>query len=228
MAGMNKIDPTVQIQGDVEFGSGNEILPYTVLIGPLTIGDDNYIGPHVTIGTPGQDTRNPRYDSSDCSIEIGNGNIIREYTGIQKPCYRDLTQIGNNCFLMQSVHVPHDAIIDDDVVITPMVVMGGIAHIMKGANLGLSCNVHQYSVVGAYSIVGMGAAVTKNVRPFSVYVPGKRPRVNRYAVEKFGFKEFTDEIESYISELKMPTSEPVQSLVEEFDELHVASKRGLY
>lgn len=224
----NKIDPTVVIRGDVDMGVGNEILPYTVLIGPLNIGDDNYIGPHVTIGTPGQDTRNPRYDSSECRIEIGSGNIIREYTAIQKPCYRDITRIGNNCYLMQSVHIPHDAIIDDDVVITPMVVMGGITHIMTGANLGLSCSIHQYSVIGAYSMVAMGTATTKNVRPFSVYVPGKPPRVNRYAIKKYGFDDHSDEIKNYVMSGARPNSSTVSEIVDRFDSAHLASKRELY
>ena len=110
---MNNIDPTVVIRGKVEMGTGNEILPYSVLIGPLTIGDNNYIGPHVTIGTPGEDTRNPRYDSSECRIEIGSDNIIREYTAIQKPGYRDVTRLGNKCFLMNGTHVAHDVIVED-------------------------------------------------------------------------------------------------------------------
>ena len=225
---MNKIDPTVVIRGNVEIGTGNEILPYSVLIGPLTIGDNNYVGPHVTIGTPGQDTKNPRYDSSECRIQIGSGNIIREYTAIQKPCYRDITRIGNNCFLMQSVHVPHDAIIDDDVVITPMVVMGGITHIMTGANLGISCSIHQYSVIGAYSLVGMGSAVTKNVRPFSIYVPEKPVRLNRYAIKKFGFESYSDEIKAYVAEGTCPTSSSVREIVSQFDAAHIASKRDMY
>ena len=225
---MNEIDSTVVIRGDVEMGQGNEILPYSVLIGPLTIGDNNFIGPHVTIGTPGQDTRNPRYDSSDCRIEIGDGNIIREYTAIQKACYRDVTRIGNKCFLMQGVHVPHDAVIDDDVVITPMVVLGGISRIMQGANLGLSCSVHQYSVIGAYSMTAMGSAVTKNVRPFSIYVPGKPPRVNRYAIEKFGLDQHADEIIAYVTQDIAPTSYEIIKIVGEFDAAHVASKRQLY
>ena len=225
---MNKIDPTVVIRGDVEIGTGNEILPYSVLIGPLTIEDNNYIGPHVTIGTPGQDTNKPRYDSSECRIQIGSGNIIREYTAIQKPCYRDITRIGNNCFLMQSVHVPHDAIIDDDVVITPMVVMGGITHIMTGANLGISSSIHQYSVIGAYSLVGMGSAVTKNVRPFSIYVPGKPVRLNRYAIKKFGFESYCDEIKAYVAEGIWPTSSSVLAIVSQFDTAHIASKRDMY
>lgn len=224
----NIIHPTAIIEGDVQLGDNNEIGPYSVLYGPLKIGDGNWIGPHVTIGTPGQDTRNPRYDSSNCRIEIGDGNIIREFTAIQKPCYRDVTRIGNRVFLMQSVHVPHDAILEDDVVITPMVVMGGIVRILKGANLAVGSSVHQYSVVGQYSIVAMGAAVTKNVKPFAKYVPGRPVSVNDYAVKKYGFLDVRDQIEAYLLHGKLPTDERLIGIVSEFEALSAESGRDLY
>lgn len=224
----NIIHPTAIISGDVQLGVNNEIGPYSVLYGPLRIGDGNWIGPHVTIGTPGQDTRNPRYDSSKCLIEIGNENIIREFTAIQKPCYRDVTRIGNRVFLMQSVHVPHDAILDDDVVVTPMVVMGGIVRILKGANLAVGSSVHQYSVVGHYSIVAMGAAITKNVKPFAKYVPGRSISVNDYAVKKYGFMDVRNQIEAYLLLGKFPTDERLVSIVSEFEALSIESSRKTY
>lgn len=224
----NSIHPTAIIEGDVELGDDNEIGAYSVLYGPLKLGSRNWIGPHVTIGTPGQDTRNPRYDSSRCRIEIGDDNIIREYTAIQKPCYRDVTRIGNRVFLMQSVHVPHDAMIHDDVVITPMVVMGGIVNILNGANLAVGCSVHQYSVVGHYSIVAMGAALTKNVKPFSKYVPGRPLRVNDYAVKKYGFLDVRDQIEAYLMEGVLPKDERLMKIVSQFAEASAASGRGVY
>jgi UDP-N-acetylglucosamine acyltransferase len=225
---MNKIDSTVRIIGDVEIGDNNEILPYTVLIGPLAIGNRNYIGPHVTVGTPGQDTKNPNYNSSDARIEIGSDNFIREYTAIQKPCYREITLIGDGCYLMQSVHIPHDAVVEDDVVITPMVVLGGLSRIMKGANLGISSSVHQYGVIGAYSIVAMGAPAVKNVRPFSRYVPGKPISVNTYALNKFGFERFSKEIEQYVLRRIAPQSKEIAEIVESYERAALESGRPEY
>ncbi len=224
----NKIHPTAVIEGKVEIGEGNEIGPYSVLYGPLELGNGNWIGPHVTIGTPGQDTRNPRYDSSESKIQIGSNNIIREYTAIQKPCYRDITKIGDRVFLMQSVHVPHDAVIQDDVVITPMVVMGGIVRVLAGANLAVGCSVHQYSVIGHYSIVAMGAALTKNLRPFSKYVPGKAISVNDYAIDKYAFGEVREEIYAYLLEGVRPRDARLLQIVDEFESVSAESGRSVY
>lgn len=224
----NKIHTTAIIGSGVELGDNNEIGPYSVLLGPLNLGNGNWIGPHVTIGTPGQDTRNPHYNSSESRIEIGNDNIIREYTAIQKPCYRDITKIGNRVFLMQSVHVPHDAVIYDDAVITPMVVMGGIVHILQGANLAVGCSVHQYSVIGDYSIAGMGATVTKNIRPFAKYIPGKLISVNEYAIKKFGFEPCADQIRRYVLDDIMPEDEKLVGIVQRYNKLSEESGRPCY
>lgn len=134
---MNKIHSTALLSPDVQLGDGNEILPYTVLQGPLTLGNDNIIGPHVVIGTPRGDTREPRYDSSGSPICIGDSNIIREFCAVQKSVYGEETTMGSHVFLMQSVHVPHDALIEDQVVVTPLVSIGGSAKILQGANLGI-------------------------------------------------------------------------------------------
>lgn len=225
---MNQIHPTAVITGDVKLGKNNQILPYTCLTGPLEIGDDNVIGPHVVIGSPGQDTRNPRYDSSEKPIVIGSRNIIREFTAIQKPCYENLTRIGDDVYLMQSVHVPHDAIIEDKVVITPMVALAGITRILEGANLAMGATVSQYCVVGQYSIVATGAAVLKNVKPFSRYIPGKPLSVNDYAIDKFGFGEYRDEIRAYVLEGVPPTSPRLVEIVSHFNALVEASKRPVY
>lgn len=162
----NQIDKTAIITGDVKLGKNNKILPYTVLTGPLEIGDDNTIGPNVVIGSPGQDTRNRYYDSAHCAIKIGNRNIIREFTAIQKPCYENITQLADDIYIMQSVHIPHDAIIESHSVITPMVALGGIVRILEGANLAVGVSVHQRVVIGQYSIAAMGASVMKNIKPF--------------------------------------------------------------
>jgi len=225
---MNKIHSSVIIEGDVEIGINNEILPYSVLIGPLRIGDNNWIGPHVIIGTPGEDTKNPRQDTTAKKIEIGNNNIIREHVAIQKPCYEEITRIGNNVFLMHGSHVPHDAILWDQVTLAPNVVVGGISTLLTGSNIGMGATLHQYSVIGHYSIVATNAASIKNVKPFSRFIPGKPLSVNKYAIMKFGFEKFDEEITAYVLENKEPKSPEISSIVEQFEKLHIKSGRALY
>lgn len=224
----NDIHPSCIIGERVLMGVGNQILPNTIILGPVTIGDNNIIGPNVVIGVMGGDSRNPRYDSSNCPIEIGSNNIIREFTAIQKPAYTELTRLGSNIFLMQSLHIPHDVKIDDDVVVSPHVALGGHSHVMQGANVGMGANVHQFSVIGPYSMIAMGSAVVKNVKPFAKYIPGKKLGVNSYAIRKFGLQEIEAEINAYVLEGASPVSEQFKAMVSAFEKLHEASGRKLY
>jgi UDP-N-acetylglucosamine acyltransferase len=118
---------------------------------------------------------------------------------------------------MQSVHIPHDAIIDDYVVITTMCVLDGISRIMIGANLGIGASINQYNVIGPYSIVESVAVAMKNVPPFSRYIPCKPISVNYYALKKYGFEEWTEEIESYSQEGLRPQSKKILSIIEKFE-----------
>lgn len=225
---MNEIHPTAIIDDNVIIGKGNVIHPYTIIKGPTEIGDNNIIGPHVVIGSPGQDTRNPRYDSSQCKIKIGNNNIIREFSAIQKPCYEDITLIGNDVHIMQSVHIPHDAHVLDKTVITPMCVLAGITRILEGANLGMGATINQYCVIGQYSIVATGAAAMRNVKPFSKLIPGRPSSVNIYAVDKFGFGNYIDEISEYVINDIYPVSDKVKTVIDEFLKYHELSGRKIY
>lgn len=214
---MNNIHSSVIIEGDVKLGNNNKILPNCVIYGPTEIGDDNIIGPNVVIGTPGQDTRNRYYDSSNCKIKIGSRNIIREFTGIQKPCYEDITLIGDDVYIMQSVHIPHDAHLYDKVVVTPMTVLAGLAKVLEGANLAIGCALNQRTTIGQYSIAAAGAVVMKNIKPFSRYIPNKPISVNKYAIEKYGFNDYYDEIVSYVLDDVMPTSQIINNIVYTFN-----------
>lgn len=225
---MNEVHPTAIIDGDVRLGQGNRILPYSVLIGPLDIGDDNTIGPHVVIGTPGQSRDHTNEDLSSKLIRIGDRNIIREFTAVQKPVEGDLTEVGNDVFLMQSVHIPHDAVLEDEVIITPMAVLAGVTRVMRAANIGMGSTIHQFSVIGPYSMIATNAPVVKNVKPFSKLIPGKPVTTNSYAVRRFGFADHAEEIDAYVLSDEAPTSEPVRSVVERYLQLHQASGRPQY
>lgn len=224
----NDIHSTAILNGNIDLGNGNVVLPYTILTGPLKIGDNNLIGPLAVIGSPGQDTRNPRYDSSHSAIEIGSNNIIREHVAIQKPCHRDVTRVGNDTYIMHNVHVPHDVLLEDDVVLAPGVVLAGLVCVLRGANVAMGCTVHQRCVVGQYSIAAMGAAVTKNVRPFSRHIPGRPSSVNRYAVEKYGFSGKEAEIERYVLGGEPPRSPDLVAIIGHYAVMHQASGRQEY
>jgi UDP-N-acetylglucosamine acyltransferase len=227
MTQKNEIHSNVIIDDNVEIGENNVILPNTIIWGPTHIGSNNTIGPNVFIGSPPSDTKNLIYDYKSY-VEIGNNNIIREFTTVQKPCYKDITKIGNNIMIMPSVVVPHDAVLYDDVVVAPMTCIAGVSTLMTGVSIGVGVSIHQYSVIGHYAFIAMGSILVKNVKPFTIFVSNRKPAVNEYAIKKFGFQKFEDEIMRYVLDNIQPTSDTILNITTAFDQLHFDSKRKLY
>jgi len=195
----NKLHPTAVIGPDVNFGDGNIVGPGALIIGPCDIGDNNWIGPYAVIGTPGEYQGRLHPDTwhlgSEGKVVIGSGNTIREFVTIQVSPSSE-TRIGNGCYFMTKSHIPHDALIEDDVKVACAALIGGFGHIGKGAYIGLGAILHQRLHVGAGSMIGMGSVVTKHVPPLSKSFgsPSRVQGFNYAKAEAFGFSESDKEI----------------------------------
>lgn len=183
------VHPTAVLEGSIEIGEGTEIGPLCYLKGPLVIGKNNKIYPSCIIGTDAEHKGGTHNDP----IFIGDDNVIRELTVIQRGSGEKPTKIGNKCFIMDHCHVAHDVVLHDEVTMSPNVVLGGHTIVMEGATIGIGAATHQFSVVGAYAMVGMNATVTKDIHPFSLVMgsPAKHARFNTHKFAKFGMTDQT-------------------------------------
>lgn len=194
----NRIHPSAVIGDGVELGDENVIGPFTVVVGPTVIGSGNWIGPHVTIGTPGEDRSGPHPAAWDeppigdpardgHGVRIGDANRIREYAGIHQGTWRTTT-LGDRCYLLRGSHVCHDCLVGDDVTLACDVVLGGHTEVWPHANLGLGAVVHQHSRIGPGAMVGMGAAVRRGAGAFTVSmgVPARVTGVNEVGLSRLG------------------------------------------
>jgi UDP-N-acetylglucosamine acyltransferase len=194
-ASTNRIHPTAIIGDDVVLGVGNSIGPYSVLLGPCTIGDNNWIGPHVCIGTPPEMRGAPHPvgwagDAGTGLVAIGSRNVIREFTAIHGPT-TDITRVGNDCYVMNTVYIAHDCTIDDGATISSTVAMGGRTHLGAGSNIGLGAVIHQRTVIGPGAMIGMGAVVTKHIPPFALAygTPARVRGANVVGLQRSGLDE---------------------------------------
>ena len=156
----------------------------------VKIGKNNIIGPYCIIGSDAQHTT----DKSLGFISIGNSNIIREFTTIHLPTHlKKKTIIGSNCNLMTMSHVAHDCIIEDDVVFSNNVTLGGNTHVMKKSQLGFNTIVHQNQVIGSFSMIGMGSIIPKKIKILPGYIyygnPVKRKKKNSLGFKKKGISK---------------------------------------
>ena len=190
----NRIHPTAIIGDDVVLGDRNVIGPYTVIAGPAVIGSDNWIGPSVAIGTPGEiySAEHPVSweDGSGGMVRIGDRNRIREFATVQVSVGTE-TVIGSDCYLMTKSHVSHDVVLADQVTLSCGVLIAGHCLIGRASNIGLNAAVHQFTVVGAGCMVGMGSVVTRHLLPFSMVYgnPARRRGVNTRGAVRLGVPE---------------------------------------
>ncbi|WP_346621882.1 UDP-N-acetylglucosamine acyltransferase [Blastococcus montanus] len=167
----NQVHPTAVIGPGVELGADTVIGPYAVLTGPCRIGDRTWIGAHAVIGAApeirGHEPGLPwGGHTDDLGVEIGDDSTVREFATVHRGTRRP-TRIGNRCFVMNKVHLGHDAVVGDDVTLAVSTILGGHVEVGDGANLGLACVLHQRRIVGPGAMVGMSSVVTRDVPPFA-------------------------------------------------------------
>jgi len=158
------INPFCIIDDNVKIGEGTTIGSYVHIMSGCEIGSNNIIHQGSIIGGDPQDLK---YDGEQTSLIIGNNNVIREFCTLNRGTeFSYKTQIGNNCLLMAYVHVAHDCIVEDKVILANGVQLGGHSEIHYHATVGGMTPVHQFCKVGIHSFIGGGRVVLQDVPPY--------------------------------------------------------------
>src|SRR3989339_393248 len=184
-----KIDPFSYIAGNVEIGEGSWIGPHATIMDNVKIGKNCRIYPGAIIGGEPQDYK---FGGELTFVEIGDNTIIREYVTINRGTLtsgRGTTRVGNNCMIMSYAHIAHDCHIADNVVLVSYVGIAGVSDIDEYVIIGGHSAAHQFTRIGAHSMLSGGSMTGKDVPPF--IIAGKRPLafggVNVIGLKRRGF-----------------------------------------
>ena len=180
------VEPYVVIEKGVRIGADSRIKSHTVISGPTTIGTGNSIGPFAIIGAAPQDLK---YKGEDTELVIGNDNQIREYVSIHRGTVTDrgITTIGNNNLLMGTVHIAHDCVLGDYVIMANGSGLAGHVKIDDHAIIGGIVAIQQFSRIGAHCYIGGMSGVNMDVPPY-VIVTGIRKDMRVSGINKVGLK----------------------------------------
>lgn len=182
----NYIHPTAIIGENVQLGEGNYIGAFCVIVGNTTIGNHNRFEAFCSIGT--EPEHKEYFGQPNQGVVIGDYNTIREYVTINAGCKKP-TVLHNNIVMLRGSHVGHDSTIYDNCTISCNVLIGGHSLLGYSVNMGLGSICHQFSRIGSFSMIGMGAIITKKTEPqcFGVYVgnPAKYIKENDYHKQYF-------------------------------------------
>ena len=185
------------IEGHVVIGPGTEIHGKAVITGFVRMGANNRVGYGAVIGSFPQDLSfNPSVSSG---VEIGDNNVIREYCTIHRGTKEGSnTVVGSNNLLMVGAHLGHNARVADHVILADNVLLAGYAEIYNRVFIGAGSVVHQFTRMGAVSLLQENSGIGKDIPPFSIAI-GKNniAALNVIGLRRAGFNSvLCDEIKS--------------------------------
>jgi UDP-N-acetylglucosamine acyltransferase len=194
------IDPKAELADDVEVGAftiidakvridaGTRIGPHAVVTGRTTIGKNNHIFQFTSIGEQPQDKK---YAGEDTELIIGDNNTIRELCTFSRGSAQGggVTRIGSNNWIMACVHIAHDCILGDNIIMANNASLAG--HVTVGDNAILSgyTLIHQFCSVGEHSFTSFASYVNQSIPPY-VTVAGEKARpkgINSEGLKRRGF-----------------------------------------
>jgi len=163
-----EIGPWCVVERDVTLGSGCVLRPNAVVRQYTTMGRNNLVDSFTVIGSQPQDLKFVRGDVS--YIRIGDNNVFREGCTVSRATpVGCATVVGNNTYWMTGVHVGHDSVVEDDVVLGTRATVAGHVTIRRGAAMSSHAGVHQFCWVGEKVLVQANSAVTAHIPPFVMF-----------------------------------------------------------
>lgn len=186
------VGPNCVIGAGVSIGAGTILEANVTITGDVTIGRNNHFFPNCVIGCRPQVLRLTP-DTEIGSLAIGDGNVIREHVTIHPGMHPgSLTKIGSENFLMVSVHIGHDCTLEDKIVMSNLVQIGGHCKIETGAWFSGLAASHQFVTIGKWCYVAGLAGLNRDVPPFltiSGHYPPKVRGVNKRGLVRAGLNE---------------------------------------
>lgn len=160
-----QIGPYCVIGANVRLGAGCILHSHVVIEGHTTLGENNEIYPFAVLGKAPQHTR---YDGEASTLEIGNGNVIREnvtmHPGTAVGTMK--TVIGNDNLFFVACHIAHDCVLGNNIIVTNDAMLGGHVEIDDFAYIGGNSAIKQFVRIGKHAMISGMTGVTADVIPF--------------------------------------------------------------
>lgn len=161
----SQVGPYTIIGDNVVIGSKTQVGAYCIIEGNTTIGKHCQVFTGAILGSRPQDLK---YKGEKSFLEIGDNNIIREYSTFNPGTKENnKTIIGNNNLFMAYSHVAHDCIVGDNCIIANNGTLAGYVTIEDKAAIGGLVAIHQFVRVGSLSIIGGCSKVVQDIPPYS-------------------------------------------------------------
>lgn len=243
---MSQIHPSAVVDKTAQLGKNVVVGPNSVVGANTVIGDECIldacvvIGNNVKIGTGNQFYANSvigkspqtlanKLNTDQGDLIIGDNNVFRENVTIHPGMHPgDKTVIGSENFIMIGVHIGHDIILEDKIVISNYSQISGHCNIQTGVWLSGMVLLHQFVTIGKWAYAAGFSGINHDVPPF-VIVSGHYPptvrAINKRGLTRAGIEDQSkDNIFDAFKKLfrtEGPLLEKAKTLVEETTDSNV-------
>lgn len=191
----NQIGPFCYIDKNVEIGDNNTFFNGVTVHYGARIGNNNEFFPGASISTKPQDLKFRGEDTLCC---VGDNNSIRENVTLSRgTASKGKTVIGSNNLLMESMHVGHDCVLGNGLIIGSSTKFAGEVVVDDNAIVSASVLCHQFCHIGGYVMIQGGSRFSQDIPPY--IIAGKEPTkycgLNLVGLRRRGFSnELIDHI----------------------------------
>lgn len=199
------IHPTAVAAPGARLGEGVVVGPYCVVGENVVLGDGVHLVSHVAVdghtsvgrhtkvypfASLGQGPQHLKYAGEPTRLEIGEGNIIREYVTMNTGTVEGggVTRVGDRNFFMVNTHVAHDCTVGNQVVMANNAVLGGHVSVGDFSVFGGNCAVHQFVRIGRYAMITGVCGVAEDVIPYGNAYPFFNNRASLAGLNLIGLK----------------------------------------
>lgn len=219
------IEPFATIGENVEIGDGCTIMSGARIVKNTRMGQNNKVYNCAVVGCDPQDLK---YKGEETWLEIGDNNMIREFTTLSRGTFsRVTTKIGSNCLIMAYCHVAHDCILKDNIIMSNAVQLAGEVEVDDYAIISGGALIHQFTKIGKHVIIQGGALVNKDIPPYIVAArePIAYTGINHVGLRRRGFTDAQIEearnIYRYIFQSEFIVSDAIKYIENDFHESEI-------
>jgi UDP-N-acetylglucosamine acyltransferase len=182
------VGPFSIVGADATLGNNVEIVSHAVVAGRTTLGDGVKVFPFASVGHRPQDLK---YAGEPSVLEIGANTTIREHVTINPGTQGGgmVTRVGTDCLIMVGVHIGHDCIIGNHVIMSNNTTFAGHCHVDDYVVMSGYSGATQFVHIGAHAFVAGLTKVEKDLIPYGAAggVPAELVGLNLVGLKRRGF-----------------------------------------
>lgn len=186
------VEPFAYIADDVVIGDDCHIYAHATILDGVRMGNRNKVHQGAVLGSEPQDLK---YKGDKTELIIGDNNDFRENVVIARATNAGhATRIGNNCHLMDGVHICHGAVLHDYVMLGLKCIIGGNSEIESYNVLSNAVIIYEDVHIGNWTLILSGTRLRKDVPPYIVVKgnPATYHGLNTVILQKNTFVKFDD------------------------------------